>query len=682
LFCSSGKATAPSISFDQLHDAVVKGFGGLLHGSGEVESNLSQMQDEVKALSSIVTGWDVSQCGEEETLQLLTMIEGLESSFSRSSRQASRLVGRQADLSTCHQLRVLVHDKLDLATLAPGAAGEANPWVWQKQHGSLLEAAVQRRKVRNLRSVASLSATVSSAEEAAAAPLRRDPRGLGGVGVHYLGTSLKKKRTSSSSSSSSGRGGVVERVDVDLAIVEVKRTAAGSAWHAYDFFRQLSLSPYFLDTVAVDDNSDPEFTRFIYEYCPSTSLGALFRIRGGGGGGGGGSSGKSYGRGVAGGKQLGESSPLFLHWTRSCLRALADLEKCTTYTFLPSASTAAAAAVIGLDSVFVSNHGSSVRLGVAKSNGGGGSSGSGGSGGSGGGSSLALMDVSGGGQAQALEQRSCALLRSWADFVDDLFLLWSGGSEEGGGSGGRGGLGGGSGRGSDGDREKEMTAKHRRGNAAMTMTPPSTPTTAAAAAVKRFSSSEAFAGIYLNPGDRFEIRLDALKRHGSVWQDPEVVALSGGSSGSSLEVFASSSSSGGGGSSGASVVSVAAGLALRPGRSELRFFCSHHGQQQQQQEASRNELALVVPVIVQGTAMSPVLTAILKCCRATSPGHIAAAAGASPSASSPFNNNRSGDGGSMRNFPLTLGMLCTHDYFATAPDIDEVMSAYAQHFES
>ena len=85
-----GKETTPSISFNQLHDAIVKDFGGLLHGSGEVESNLALMGDEVEALTVLVQGWDVPRCDESETLKLLSLIEGLEGSFARSSSQAAR----------------------------------------------------------------------------------------------------------------------------------------------------------------------------------------------------------------------------------------------------------------------------------------------------------------------------------------------------------------------------------------------------------------------------------------------------------------------------------------------------------------------------------------------------------------------------------------------------------------
>jgi hypothetical protein len=200
--------------------------------------------------------------------------------------------------------------------------------------------------------------------------------------------------------------------------------------------------------------------------------------------------------------------------------------------------------------------------------------------------------------SEAVAQRSLQLLRTWADLVDDLALCC---------------------------RDASSLAA----------------TDSEAWPVKRVHESEALAGIYLKPGERFELVLDCPSRHEERWHFPDVQTVSSGdgsacvelASGEALRVAPDQAE-------GQCRVGM---VALRPGRSNLHFYCHSR------RHSRPTRPALTIPVVVHSVELSPPLKAMLRCCRAPSRADIA---------------------------PVTLAMLRTHAYFAQPPDPEDVLASF------
>jgi len=524
-----GRDGGPSISFEQIHEKILNMFGGLLNGGAEISSNLSQIDEEVNVLVKLVEGWDVSKLDEEQTRQLLTMLHALEDSFSKQNSQTQRLLERQSMLIDANQIRELVHNSLG-ATSQP----ISNPQVWQREHLPIIEAQLQKRRLRKLRP----------------APTQRscpDTFGLlcGPTGhcSHVIGTHSNKDPREHGGST---------LVDVHALLVVVPRTAATlpHAWRAYDAHKQLTLSPHWLGVHGVDE-SNAESVNFTYEYAQSTSVASLAaRVR-------------SSHRNVS----ISEASPLFQHWIISLLSALDDFDRQSCYSFGDNAS---------LHNVLISNDGLGVRLGNF--------------------SFAPLEDASG--ASEPVVQRSSNLLRLFADFVDDIALCF-------------------------------------RGSASATTTADTWP-------VKKVHESEALAGIYLRPGERFELVLESPSRHEDRWHFPEVETLSSVDGSAPLELSLGEA---------LHVAPVGADLqcriameALTPGRSNLHFYCFSR------RHSRPSRPSLTIPVVVQSAEMSPPLKAMLRCCRAPSRGGV---------------------------LPVTLAHLRTHSYFTKSPpDPEDVLASY------
>jgi hypothetical protein len=524
-----GREGGPSISFETIREKIFAMFGGLLNGGAEISSNLLQIEEEVNVLVQLVEGWDVSKLDEEQTRQLLTMLHALEDSFSKQNAQTQQLLERQGALIDANQVRELVHNGLGATT-----PSSSNPQVWQREHLPVIEAHLQKRRLRKLRP----------------APAQRslpDTFGLlcgpSGHCSHVIGTRSNKDSKEHGGSTS---------VDVHALSVVVPRTAATlpHAWRAYDAHKQLALSPHWLGVHGVDE-SNADSVNFTYEYAQSTSVASLVARA------------RSSHRNVS----ISEASPLFQHWVVSLLGALDDFDQQSCYSFGATAS---------LRNVLISNDGLGVRLGNF--------------------SFVPLNDASG--ASEAVVQRSAHLLRIFADFVDDIALSF-------------------------------------RGSA-------STTTTFDARPVKKVHESEAYAGIYLRPGERFELVLDSPSRHEDRWHFPEVQTLSSvdGSApvelafGDSLHVAPE----------GANQQCHIAMEALTPGRSNLHFYCFSR------RHSRPTRPSLTIPVVVQSAEMSPPLKAILRCCRAPS---------------------RSGA------LPVTLEHLRTHSYFTESPpDPEDILASY------
>mmetsp|Transcript_71981 Transcript_71981/g.204083 ORF Transcript_71981/g.204083 Transcript_71981/m.204083 type:complete len:527 (+) Transcript_71981:419-1999(+) len=258
------------------------------------------------------------------------------------------------------------------------------------------------------------------------------------------------------------------------------------------------------------------------------------------------------------------------------------------------------ARLLTLDNIFISNEGSVVKLGQ-----------------------LAWgrrIDGTSVPILRATAERNAALLQSFADIVDDL-LLTAAGAEEAASDGGDGG---------------------------------------GTAAVKVFHEADAAAGVYVSPGDVFEVMLACPARRSVLWHYPEVVTPSRGTEANPYERGQPARLLGG--EVGHTVprdtddtTCRVRFVAQRAGRCELQFPCFSP------QDKGAVGASLIVPVVVHAARVSPTLTAILRCCRARV-------------------SETSEQDAAV--FPLSIVSLATHDYFTQGPEpsLDEVMSAYTAHF--
>lgn len=310
------------------------------------------------------------------------------------------------------------------------------------------------------------------------------------------------------------------------------------------------------------------------------------------------------------GAVLGESSAVFRHWTTQILEAMIELHTMSGYECVTRARP------LTLDNIFISNEGTVVRLGQ-----------------------LAWgrrIDGAAVPILRATAERNAALLQSFADIVDDLLLTAAGavGATTGGGDGNRG---------EDGIGERNGAG--------------------ARAALKVFHEADAAAGVYVSPGDVFEVVLACPARRSTLWHYPDVVVTSrdaeatppdrgqpvrllGGEAGRALPRDIDETTC------------RVRFVAQRAGRCELQFPCFSP------QGKGGSGAALIVPVVVHAARVSPTLTAILRCCRAR--------------LSEPTDHGKSAPAA----FPISIVGLATHDYFTHGPepDLEEVMSAYATHF--
>ena len=261
---------------------VVQRFGGLISGGAEIQSNLDKLDSSVTALAALVDGWGVKSLDEGHTRELLALLTNLEGSFAQSNAQCSGLADRQAALVDACQLRALVHSQISLDTTPSGPSGNSNPFVWQRLHLALIELECARCRLVNMRTVGSASRP------------QKDPFFLGGgTASHIVGSRAASRSLSK---------GTNKMVDVDVAEVEVPKRGARAlqSWSLFACHREMTLSPYWLNTFGFDD-SDPAVCRFYYEYSPSTSIRDLL-LR------------------CSRKEGLSESSALFQHWVTQMVR--------------------------------------------------------------------------------------------------------------------------------------------------------------------------------------------------------------------------------------------------------------------------------------------------------------------------------------------------------------------------
>lgn len=272
---------------------------------------------------------------------------------------------------------------------------------------------------------------------------------------------------------------------------------------------------------------------------------------------------------------LGEQSPLFRHWLTEIVRGLFDLHRMCTYECVTKKC------LLTLDNVFVGDEGATVRFGQLRWG--------------------PRIDGAQAPVAVALAGRDAALLASFAEIVDGMLL-----------------------KAHRETRTADWDAASDR---------------CEGSSVRRtFSQTEAHAGVYVLPGEQFEIVLEASARREDRWHFPEVVeARPGHRDPTSTVSFA-------GGEPWRTIPNDPSGstcrvtlTAHRPGRCILNFACfsSNRGRPEQP--------SMAVPVTILPERPSPTLRAILRCCRT---------------------------GG------LSIASLATHEYLRMPVSLGDVMNEY------
>ena len=305
-------SSGPEISFQMVQRKIMERYGGVLGGTPEIRSNLEGLDQELATLNTLVDRWSPQTIGVDHTRQLLSLLAGLESSFSASKAQTQALVTRQRALLDAIRVRNTVIDQLQVK--GDFRVPPPNPFVYQREFRSVIEARLARDRVRSLR----------FADKTVARPLN-DRFGLGGACFHCIG--LQKRKGGSS-------------VEVDLTAVDVPlshESAYSKAWSTYSALREMTLSPYFLTTFGMNDASF-ENVSFYYEYVPSSTI--------------------SVAQFIAHHSQRSSAdyedySPLFHHWIFAALGAFVDLEKMSTFDYAPPS----------LENLLLSNQGATLRVG-------------------------------------------------------------------------------------------------------------------------------------------------------------------------------------------------------------------------------------------------------------------------------------------------------------------------------
>jgi hypothetical protein len=519
----------------------------------EFRNPISDIQDELSEFESFEELLDESQNLDSiATSQLLRVIADLEAMQSKQCHDLHLLAERQTNTMAGAHLAHLVYRNLIYEA-------DPNPFDWKIDNGAFVEGVLLRRRVRSVRPSDDFR--------------KSDPFGVsGGFGVgcmHMIGTQI-------------GSHGENRSTMVDVWAVEAPKhsTLGDLCWQLYEVHRELTVSKYFLDVYGIDD-SRMDSTRFFYEFAPCSSLSALLsraaRPRGDDGGGAGGAPRCAL---------LTEASPLFQHWIRELLSALADMASMGSFEV----------GDLSLKNVLVGHQGAGVRLGRFE-------------------------------RARRVEHDLVpeVLLARWADLVDDLSLAFCGSELVG----------------------REACAQNPE-------------------ACHTFSERDLHPGIYVRPGQQFAVALGTI--YGRQWCFPEmqtntahaaasppVLVLHNGEEASPIPLLNTE----------AGCLAHATFTALRPGRVSLVFSSCPRSSRGGGNVAPATNIqrslshslsrGLAVSVVVGNSGMSPVLSAILRCCRA-----------------------RKSDPNMTP--PLTFAMLRAHDYFAEPLSLDQVMSEFERAF--
>eukprot|EP00753_Platysulcus_tardus_P008599 PLAT16127.1.p1 GENE.PLAT16127.1~~PLAT16127.1.p1 ORF type:complete len:565 (+),score=253.28 PLAT16127.1:387-2081(+) len=274
----------------------------------DVPDLVSSLSKQLRTLPSVFSSWSLSSMRPSETRRLLSLVSQLQQQYHGTMKLLSVAAEREADLLATAAVRIVQSE---------ASGRQSSPFAFQRSARAEIEAACHAARVR------ALILGDASARGKRRAKAVRDAMGHGTGGRFAV------------------RTGLAFRADGEEPIEVVSIPRRGVPFptlrllhDCYEGHRQLQLSPRFPNACGRDDRGDGDACSLYYQFLPGRrAVAELLHDSG---------------------SVLVDSQPLFRHWARQLLCALAELSEQSTRTLLSP---------LGIHNVFVGDEGRTVQLG-------------------------------------------------------------------------------------------------------------------------------------------------------------------------------------------------------------------------------------------------------------------------------------------------------------------------------